>query len=187
MVAPTISEPAESTLIHVTAGNPTLIGISIWVIAVVFTSSLHRVFVPVVNEGIFPFPLLPNPIVVLSLYQLNVPPDGVVENVGIFANVLGQNTSLLKAVSVGFGFTVMLNDIGVDGQPLLEAVTETVPVILLVLLLVPAVKLPILPTPFEVNPINVFEFVQLNVDPKGFVLNAGILVGSPGQTEMSDC
>jgi hypothetical protein len=44
----------------------------------------------VINEGILPAPLAPKPIVVLSFNQLNVPPDGVVENVGILALVFGQ-------------------------------------------------------------------------------------------------
>jgi hypothetical protein len=72
----------------------------------------------VVKDGILPAPLAPNPIEVLSFNQLNCPPDGVEEKVGMLAFIFGQKVSLLSAVKLGLGFTIMLNAAGDDWQPL---------------------------------------------------------------------
>jgi hypothetical protein len=61
------------------------------------------------------------------------------------------------------------------------------PTILLLVLLFPEMKLPILPFPLAPKPIAVLVLVQLNDEPKGLVLKAGTIVVWPGQTAISGC
>lgn len=67
----------------------------------------------------------------------------------------------LNASTVGFGLIVITNDVEAPEHPLAEGVTEIVleigPLVLFC-----AVKLPILPVPFEaVKPIDVLELLQV--------------------------
>lgn len=61
-----------------------------------------------VNEEMFPLPLAPNPIEVLVLVQLKLPPAGVLLKVVAPMVVPLQTVELDGTLNVGMGLTVMV-------------------------------------------------------------------------------
>ena len=119
-----------------------------------------------VNDGIFPEPLDANPMFVLLLVQVNVPPAGIVvidvaETVLVLQTVISAGT-----VTVGVGFTVIVNDDGVPGHPLTAGVTEMLAEMGAVPGLV-EVKEGIFPVPLEASPMAVLSLDHVNVPPAG--------------------
>ena len=123
-------------------------------------------FVPI-NDAIFPVPLAGNPIAVLEFVQANVAPAGVLVKfeAGIVAPL--QYELFAGTVTVGVGFTVIVN---VDGGPGQLAGEGLVGVTVIVAVTgddvtFVAVNEAILPVPLAAKPIVASEFVHANVDP----------------------
>lgn len=119
-------------------------------------------FTPV-NEGKFPVPLAAKPIVVFVFVQANDEPVGVVEKL-IALTVPPHCAMFATAVITGFGFTVIVNVIGVPAQPFAVGVTVIVAVIVAPVLFT-AVKAGKFPVPFAAKPILVAVLVHAYVVP----------------------
>ena len=110
-----------------------------------------------------PVPLLPNP-TLAELVQLNVVPETApLKLINAPAAPL-QCVRLTMAATVGVGFTVTVNVVGVPTQPLAVGVTVTVAVTGVVPALA-AVKAKMLPEPLAPKP-TFGELVQLKVVPE---------------------
>ena len=83
--------------------------------------------------------------------------------------------------AAGLGFTVIVYDEGVPGQPFAVGVTVIVPDIGVAPELV-AVNDGTLPVPLAANPIAVLEFVHENVPPAGELVNVNAETTEPLQT-----
>ena len=137
-----------------------------------------------VKEGILPVPLAARPIEVVLLVQLyTVPVTAPVKLIAVVAVPL-HNDWLATVFTVGIGFTVMVNVLGVPAQvePLTKTgVTVMVAVIAALVLFVP-MKEGMLPVPLAPRPIAVLLFVQLNTVPGTVVVKFTAPVGEPLQT-----
>ena len=138
-----------------------------------------------VKAAILPVPLAARPIDVLLFVQLNVvPATAPVKVIAVVVAPL-HNVWLATAFTVGVGFTVMVNVIGVPVQvtPLLVnvgvtvivATTGAVPVLI-------AVKLGMFPVPAAARPILVLLFVQLYTVPAALPVKVTAAVGAPLHT-----
>ena len=135
-----------------------------------------------VKAAILPVPDAARPMLVLLFVQLNVvPPTAPVKLIAVVVAPL-HSVWLATAFTVGVGFTVIVNVIGVPVQvtPLLVyvgvtvivATTGAVPVLI-------AVKLAILPVPVAASPILVLLFVQLYTVPAALPVKVTAAVGWP--------
>ena len=109
-----------------------------------------------------PVPLAARPMAGLLLVQLNtVPATAPVKACVTVAPA--HTTWLATGFTVGIGFTVMVNVIGVPGQvtPLLKFGVTVIVATCGTLVALMAVKLAILPAPAAARPILVLLFVQL--------------------------
>ena len=138
-----------------------------------------------VKAPILPVPLAARPILVLLFVQLNVvPATAPVKFTGVVV-APAHKTWLATAFTVGVGFTVIVNVIGVPahGTPpvLLLGVTVIVATAGAVTAL-RAVKLGMLPVPLAARPILVLLFVQLKVVPATAPVKFTEAVGAPLHT-----
>jgi hypothetical protein len=141
------------------------------------------------NEAILPAPLAANPIEGVLLDQLNTtllppfPPLGLVNVIGVVEAPL-HKTCAGTGFAVAVGFTVMVKVLAVPTQltpPLIKVgVTVMVATTGNIVVLV-AIKVGMLPTPFAARPIDGVLFVQLNctVPPVAGLLNAIAAVDDP--------
>lgn len=119
----------------------------------------------VTNDAIFPVPLAAKPIEVLLFTQLYVVAGTVVLKLTGAVLWPAHNSWLPTKFTLGVGFTVMVNIIGVPVQ-LIPLVKTGVTVIVATCGVVPklvALNDGILPLPFGPSPIDVLLFVQLYV------------------------
>ena len=125
------------------------------------------IFVPT-NAGTFPVPPAARPIAVLEFVHVNVPPAGVVAKADAGIVAPEQTVIFVIGLTIGFGFTVMVNVNGVPGQglPAIVGVTVIVEVMGELVALV-AVNVGKPPVPLATRPIAVLEFVQVYVAPAG--------------------
>ena len=113
-----------------------------------------------VNEGKVLLPEVPEPMAGLLLVQLYVVPATVPPKVTAVVAAPLQSVWLGTVFTVGVGFTVMVNVVGVPGHPLavgvtvMVAVTDVVPVFT-------ALKEAMFPLPEPAKPMDVVVFVQL--------------------------
>jgi len=140
-------------------GHPVAVGVTVMVLVTGVVPALVAV-----NDPILPTPEPAKPMVVLLFVQLNTVP--VTAPVKLMAAVGApvHNVWFATAFTLGPGFTVMVNVMGVPGQPLAVGVTVMVLVTGAVPALV-AVKAGIFPTPLPPKPMDVLLFVQLNTVP----------------------
>jgi hypothetical protein len=125
-----------------------------------------------VNDGILPVPFATNPIAILELVHVKLPPVGVLTKIAASTVALLHTTVSAGTITVGVGFTVMVKLDGVPAQPLTVGVTVIVAVMGAVVVLV-AVKLGRLPVPLAANPIAGSEFVQKKLPPVGVLTKIG--------------
>lgn len=118
---------------------------------------------------------------VFELDQVNVDP------VGVLVNAVAETVALLQMVigaigsTVGVGKTPIVNEDGVPTHPATVGVTVIVPLIVVVPLLTPLVKLGMFPVPVAPKPITVLELDQDTVPPAGEVVNDDVGTGEFGQ------
>ena len=133
-----------------------------------------------VNDPILPVPLAARPMLVLLLVQLyTVPATGpVIVTAAVDAPL--QTVWFAIALTAGVGFTVIVNVLGVPGQPveILTGVTVIVATTGVVPALV-AVKLGILPVPAPPKPIEGWLFVHWKNTPDCEVVNVTGAVADP--------
>lgn len=134
-----------------------------------------------VNDGMSPLPLVANPIAALLLVQVKVVPTTGLVGLMIAVVAPGQYDCVAMALTVGVGFTVIVNVVGVPVQPLAVGVTVIVPVIGFVPVLV-LVNAGTFPLPVVANPIAELVFVQLYVVPAMFPPGTTNVVKAPLQT-----
>lgn len=116
------------------------------------------------NVGNDPDPLAPNPIAVFELVHVNVPPVGVLLN-AVDGTLAPEHWLIgVIALTVGRGLIVIVKVIGVPVHPFLVGVTVIVAEIGVDPVFV-AVNVGKLPLPLAPKPIDVLEFVQVNVVP----------------------
>lgn len=125
-----------------------------------------------VNAGMFPVPFATNPIAILELVQVKLPPTGVLKKFVAATVALLHTTVSAGTSTVGVGFTVIVKLDGVPAQPLTVGVTVIVAVIGAVVVLV-AVNPGRLPTPFTPNPMVASVFVQEKLPPVGVLTKIG--------------
>ena len=85
-------------------------------------------------------------------------------------------------LTVGVGYTVILNVMGVPAQPSSDGITVIMPVISALVALAGAVHDGIFPEPEVPSPMAVLLLVHVYVVPGILAVNAGMLIRSPGQT-----
>ena len=136
-------------------GQPATVGVTVMVDVTGAAPALVAV-----KAGMFPTPLAPKPMEALLLVQLYVAPAMLPEKVTAVVVPPLHTVWLGTAVTVGFGFTVMVKLPGVPGHPLAVGVTVTVPVMGVVPAFV-AVNEGIFPTPLPPNPMDVLLLPQL--------------------------
>jgi len=122
----------------------------------------------VVNEAMLPVPLAARPIAGVLFVQLNTVPVAAPEKVTAAVVVPAQRTWLATALTVGVGFTVMVNVRVPSGQvtPLFVNVADTVIVATTGAAPVfTAVKEAMSPVPLAPRPIKGVLFVQVNTVP----------------------
>lgn len=118
---------------------------------------------------------------VFELDQVNVDP------VGVLVNAVAETVALLQMVigaigsTVGVGKTPIVNEDGVPTHPATVGVTVIVPLMVVVPLLTPLVKLGMFPVPDAPKPIAVLELDQDTVPPAGEVVNDDVGTGEFGQ------
>lgn len=140
-------------------GHPLAEGVAV----MVAVTGAEPVFVAV-NEDILPLPEPAKPMEgVLFTHANVVPGTGPAKFTAVVAAPL-HTVSLGILFTVGEGFTVMVNEVGVPGQPLAEGVAVMVAVTGVVPVLV-AVKAPMFPLPDVANPMEPSLFVQVYVVP----------------------
>ena len=125
-----------------------------------------------VNAGMLPLPFAPNPIAVLVLVHVKLPPAGVLikfvaTTIALLHTVVSEGT-----VTIGVGFTVIVKIDAVPAQPLTVGVTVIVAMMGAVVVLV-AVKLGMLPVSLAAKPIVGSEFVQEKLPPLGLLTKIG--------------
>lgn len=125
-----------------------------------------------VNDGMLPLPPTPNPIAVLVLVHVKLPPVGVLTKLVATTVALLHTTVSAGTCSVGVGFTVIVKIDGVPAQPLTVGVTVIVAIIGAVVVLV-AVKLGRLPVSLAANPIVGSVFVHEKLPPIGVLTKIG--------------
>ncbi len=119
-----------------------------------------------VKDSIFPVPPPVNPMAVLVFVHVKDPPAGTL--VKVEAGILSPLQTVISegTVTVGVGFTVIVNDDGVPGHPLTAGVTEMLAEMGAVPGLV-EVKEGIFPVPLEASPMAVLSLDHVNVPPAG--------------------
>ena len=125
-----------------------------------------------VNAGMLPLPFAHNPIAVLVLVHVKLPPVGVLikfvaTTIALLHTVVSEGT-----VTIGVGFTVIVKIDAVPAQPLTVGVTVIVAMMGAVVVLV-AVKLGMLPVSLAAKPIVGSEFVQEKLSPLGLLTKIG--------------
>ena len=153
---------------------------------IVATTGVVPVFTAV-KLAILPVPVAARPIVVLLLVQLYTVPVTAPAKVTAAVAAPLHTVWFAGCVTVGVGFTVIVNVIGVPGQPfatgvtVIVATTGTIPALV-------AVKLAILPVPEAARPILGVLFVQLYTVPatEFVVLNTTAFVAEPLHTTWLD-
>ena len=122
-----------------------------------------------VKGGMKPVPAGCNPIEGLELVQVYVAPAGIKDK-NIFTNAPAQTGWLDVANTMGVGLTVIVKTSGTPTQEFKVGVTVTVEVTGPVVIL-DAKKAGVLPLPLAAKPMEVLEFVQAKVAPKGVLEN----------------
>ena len=157
-------------------GHPLATGVTVIVAVTAFEPAL----VPL-NAAMFPVPLAPRPIEVLSFVQLKVVPLTEPEKTIAVVALLLQTTWLAGSVTVGVGLALIVNDCDGPVQPLAKGVTAKVAVTEVVPELI-AVNAAIAPVPLEANPIAGRLLVQVYVVPVTVPLKLITEVEAPLQT-----
>ena len=143
-------------------------GLPIHVLAVGVTVTVPVMVAEVVfdadQEAIFPEPDDASPIDVVLLVQLKEVPDTEAANVTPLVVAVLQYVCGLTAVTVGVGYTPIVNDCDDPVQEFATGVTETVPVFRAFVEFAP-VKDAMFPLPEEARPIEDKLLVQLYVVP----------------------
>ena len=117
-----------------------------------------------VNEGISPVPLTAKPMEVLLLVQIKlVAATAPVKFIALVGAVL-HIAWLAGWATLGVGFTVIVKNLALPGQPLAVGVTVINPVAGKIPVLTP-VKDGIFPLPLAARPIEVLSLVQLKPVP----------------------
>jgi hypothetical protein len=129
------------------------------VTVIVATMAVVPVF-DAVNPGIFPVPLLPNPMEGVVFVQEKVVPGVVLVKFAADTAAPVHKLMFDGTVTVAVGFTVILKEAAVPLQPLAEGITEIVPIIGADPVLVP-IKLEILPVPLAASPMATLVLVAL--------------------------
>lgn len=155
-----IGDPVHVTPLLVKEGVTVIVAVT--GIVPVFTAA---------NDGMLPEPLAAKPMLVLLFVQLNtVPATAPVKAIACVGAPLQTVCAVGVADTVGVGFTVMVNVMGVpihvvfegpcdtDGVTVMVAVTGALPVFT-------AVNEGILPEPLAASPMLGVLFVQLNTVP----------------------
>lgn len=133
-----------------------------------------------VKEAMLPIPVPLSPVAVLLLAQSKVVPLTPPVNVTAVVAAPLQTVWLDTVFTVGVGFTVTVNELGVPVQLLATGVTVIVDVIGALVLLV-AVNGAIFPLPLAAKPIAEFEFAQLNCVPVTGPVKFTAVVSAPLQ------
>jgi len=127
-----------------------------------------------VKAAMSPEPVAASPMEISELTQLYTVPATLPENETPKVEVLWHKTWLGTALTVGMGFTVMVNDVGVPvhvtPEFAKEGVTKMVAVTGVLVVLV-AVKAAILPEPVAPRPMDGSELAQLKTVPGTFPEN----------------
>lgn len=131
-----------------------------------------------VKAAIFPVPLTPNPICGVLLVQLYTVPDAAPLNTTGAVDAPLHTVWLAGWLTVGVGFTVIVNVTGAPAQPAADGVTVIVAVCTVPVVLV-AVKLAILPVPAAASPIVALLLVQLNTVPATAPVKVTAVVADP--------
>lgn len=134
-----------------------------------------------INDGTSPVPLAPNPIAILLLVHVKVPPAGTLANAEAGTVAPLQTEKFAGTTTVGVGLTVMVYEEGVPGQPSTVEITVMVAVIGVDPGFV-AVNEGTLPVPFAGNPIAVLLTVHEYVPPAGMLANTVPGTKAPLQT-----
>jgi hypothetical protein len=138
------------------------------------------VTVAAVNALILPVPEAAKPVLILLFVQLKVAPKGVLVN-AIAATLPPEQTAWFAGkVTVGVGFTVIVNGLAGAEQPFKVAVTLIVETSCEVTLA--AVIAAILPIPDAKMPVLTLLFVQLKVAPDGVDVKFVAEIVEPPQT-----
>ena len=167
----TISEGTTTTGVGFTVivyedgvpGQPLAVGVTV----IVAVTGFAVLFIPV-KDGVLPVPLAARPIEASELIQSNVAPGVVLVYAEAATTKPLQITLSTGTTTAGPGFTVIVNEEGVPGQPLAVSVTVTVAVTGSAVLFVPEND-GVLPVPLAARPIDGSVFVQLKIAP-GVVL-----------------
>jgi hypothetical protein len=161
-------------------GQPLAVGVTV-IVAVIG----ELVALVATKLGILPVPLAANPIEVLLFVQLNVVPATAPVKVTAVVLAPAHSVWLATAPTVGVGFTVMVNVIGVPVQVVPPLVYVGVTVIVATtgaVVAFVAVKLGILPVPDAARPILVLLLVHVNTVPAALPVKLTAAVGAPLHT-----
>jgi hypothetical protein len=147
---------------------------------IVAVIGLALVFVAV-NDGMEPVPFAAKPIAGLLLTQEYTVPGTLPVKFTAVVLLPEQRVWSATAFTVGIGFTLIVNDLGVPlvtpsvGVTMIVATTGEVPVLI-------AVNAAILPVPLAASPIDVLLLTQLKIVPGIELTNTTVLVLVPLQT-----
>ena len=136
-------------------GQPAAEGFTVMVAA----TAIVPKFVAVKDE-ISPLPVAPKPMLVLLFVQLYIVPATAPAKLTTAVVVPLHKTWLAGCTTLGAGLTVIVNDLGVPGQPAVVGVTVIVAVTGVIPALT-AVKAGIFPLPVAPKPMVVLLFTQL--------------------------
>lgn len=170
----------------VTPGNTVIVKVLTapgQVLAVGVTVMVATCVTPVVlvttNGLMLPVPDAGRPIVVLLLVQVNTVPVVAPENMTACVVPPSQSAWFGIALTVGVGFTVIVNVIAVPAQPLAVVGVTVIVAVTGAAVLFTAVKLGILPWPLAARPMLGVLLVQLKIVPATVPENVIAAVAAP--------
>ena len=138
-----------------------------------------------VHEEIFPLPEVAGFTAEFEFVQENTAPAGVLTNAAGETVSPAHTDRSDSAFTAGVGFTATLKEVDEPEHPLRLAVTVITPVTEEPEVFAGALHTGIFPAPEAPRFMDVLLLLQLKVAPAGVLENAGTVIFSPGQTEMS--